>query len=102
MHMTGEAKRAARMEKKLKVLTGGYQVYCLLFLLIKKCVTRREIDINLYNNFITDQGTSINETITRSMGTNRTSAFRTFDVQIFAITRRSGCAEASKRAYGRC
>ncbi|XP_035722625.1 cell division cycle 5-like protein [Vespa mandarinia] len=25
MHMTGEAKRAARMEKKLKVLTGGYQ-----------------------------------------------------------------------------
>jgi len=26
MHMTGEAKRAARMEKKLKVLTGGYQV----------------------------------------------------------------------------
>lgn len=24
--MTGEAKRAARMEKKLKVLTGGYQV----------------------------------------------------------------------------
>ncbi|EZA47440.1 hypothetical protein DMN91_005468 [Ooceraea biroi] len=25
MHMTGEAKRAARMEKKLKILTGGYQ-----------------------------------------------------------------------------
>ncbi|XP_043486424.1 cell division cycle 5-like protein, partial [Polistes fuscatus] len=25
MHMTGEAKKAARMEKKLKVLTGGYQ-----------------------------------------------------------------------------
>lgn len=26
MHMTGEAKRAAKMEKKLKILTGGYQV----------------------------------------------------------------------------
>lgn len=25
VHMTGEAKRAARMEKKLKILTGGYQ-----------------------------------------------------------------------------
>lgn len=25
-HMTREAKRAAKMEKKLKVLTGGYQV----------------------------------------------------------------------------
>ncbi|XP_043498575.1 cell division cycle 5-like protein [Polistes fuscatus] len=25
MHMTGEAKKAAKMEKKLKVLTGGYQ-----------------------------------------------------------------------------
>ncbi|XP_015185878.1 PREDICTED: cell division cycle 5-like protein [Polistes dominula] len=25
MHMTGEAKKAARMERKLKVLTGGYQ-----------------------------------------------------------------------------
>lgn len=31
MHMTGEAKRAARMEKKLKVLTGGYQVGDLIF-----------------------------------------------------------------------
>jgi pre-mRNA-splicing factor CDC5/CEF1 len=28
MHMTGEAKRAAKMEKKLKVLLGGYQVIC--------------------------------------------------------------------------
>lgn len=26
MLMTGEAKRAAKMEKKLKILTGGYQV----------------------------------------------------------------------------
>lgn len=26
VHMTREAKRAAKMEKKLKVLTGGYQV----------------------------------------------------------------------------
>lgn len=26
IHMTGEAKRAAKMEKKLKILTGGYQV----------------------------------------------------------------------------
>ncbi|KAI4476241.1 hypothetical protein M0804_013781 [Polistes exclamans] len=25
MHMTGEAKKAARMEKKLKIITGGYQ-----------------------------------------------------------------------------
>jgi hypothetical protein len=30
--MTREAKRAAKMEKKLKILTGGYQV--LVFFLI--------------------------------------------------------------------
>ena len=29
-HMTREAKRAAKMEKKLKILTGGYQVILLL------------------------------------------------------------------------
>lgn len=33
IHMTKEAKRAAKMEKKLKVLTGGYQV-CFLLALI--------------------------------------------------------------------
>lgn len=26
IHMTGEAKKAAKMEKKLKILTAGYQV----------------------------------------------------------------------------
>jgi pre-mRNA-splicing factor CDC5/CEF1 len=30
MHMTGEAKRAAKMEKKLKILTGGYQVNAII------------------------------------------------------------------------
>lgn len=35
MHMTGEAKRAARMEKKLKVLTGGYQVSIIRYQYLK-------------------------------------------------------------------
>lgn len=38
MHMTGEAKRAARMEKKLKVLTGGYQVHIFYFIVYKICL----------------------------------------------------------------
>lgn len=33
VHMTGEAKRAAKMEKKLKVLLGGYQVLLTIFLI---------------------------------------------------------------------
>ena len=35
MHMTEDAKRAAKIEKKLKVLLGGYQVRIHSFLLRK-------------------------------------------------------------------
>lgn len=35
--MTREAKRAAKMEKKLKILTGGYQVL-ILFLMNSKLI----------------------------------------------------------------